>query len=26
LWGHDFGDGIMRHPVQPYEAAGSVSV
>ena len=20
-WGHDFGDGIMRHPVQLYESA-----
>lgn len=23
-WGHDFGDGIMRHPVQLYEAAAMV--
>jgi len=21
-WGHDFGDGILRHPVQLYESAG----
>src|SRR6185295_9257014 len=23
-WGHDFGDGILRHPVQLYETAGMV--
>jgi prolipoprotein diacylglyceryltransferase len=21
-WGHDFGDGVLRHPVQLYESAG----
>ena len=25
-WGHDFGDRIMRHPVQLYEAAGLVVI
>jgi phosphatidylglycerol---prolipoprotein diacylglyceryl transferase len=25
LWGHDFGDGIARHPVQLYESAAMLS-
>jgi prolipoprotein diacylglyceryltransferase len=24
-WGHDFGDGILRHPVQLYESAAMVA-
>ena len=24
-WGHDFGDGVMRHPVQLYESAAMVA-
>jgi len=25
-WGHDFGDGVLRHPVQLYEAAAALAL
>jgi phosphatidylglycerol---prolipoprotein diacylglyceryl transferase len=25
-WGYDFGDGILRHPVELYEAVGAAAI